>query len=345
VSVSAIGQGTSGGRLRPVDVLWIVFAAMMLTIMVLHPADQTIPYHLLYVSFTLLYGFRLWSPRVTWSVLAVLTFVPGELFLRGYLAGRVEWSELAEIPIVGGMAWHAHRSGVARRLAEDLAAREASQGERQREFLRDTAHAIRTPITIGRGHVELIQSQELDQQVREDSGEVLHQFDRLDALARRLLMIEALRTEPAPGTRVDVATLTADLGRRWSRSVSRSWVVDVSAEGAGALTDPARLEEALDALVENALRFTEPGDTVRVSCRTTGPWVTLEVADSGPGIPADDIVRVFERFYHRHPPGMEPGNGLGLALVAAVVAASGGTAVAGSAAEGGALITLRLPRA
>jgi signal transduction histidine kinase len=69
----------------------------------------------------------------------------------------------------------------------------------------------------------------------------------------------------------------------------------------------------------------------------------LEVCDSGPGVPESELTRVFERFYHRHPPGEEPGTGLGLALVHAVAIAHGGVAVAARSDLGGAAFVLRLP--
>ena len=339
---------STGRRPQAVDLLWSSFAGLMLILMFLMPDEQTIPYHLLYVSFTLLYGFRLWSVPVTATALAVLTAVPGLLYLHLYQVGRVEGSELAEIPlmslIVGGMAWHAHRSASARQVAEQLAALEESSGRRQRAFLGDTAHAIRTPITIGRGHLELVQAQALEPQVRADLDEVLHQLDRLQGMARRLLMIEALATTERPVPVVaDVATLVSDVARHWSRAAHRDWVVDVPVAQARCGVDTSRLEEALDAVVENALRFTRPGDRVRISCRATAAWVSIEVADSGPGVPVEDRERVFDRFFHRHPPGEEPGTGLGLALVAAVAEAFGGAVSADDAPEGGLLLTLRLP--
>jgi signal transduction histidine kinase len=111
-----------------------------------------------------------------------------------------------------------------------------------------------------------------------------------------------------------------------------------------ATVDRLRLEESIDAMVENALRFTSVGGTIRISCRADADYISIEVADDGPGIPAVDRRHVFERFFHRHPLGEEPGTGLGLALVEAVSTAFGGDVWAGEAPEGGALVRMRIRR-
>lgn len=335
-------------RITGVDVAWAVFGAAMMIQMWLAPDELTTPYHLVWVATVLVYGFRLWPPRAVFPILAVLTLLTGALVLRPYLARHITLDEMSEIPlmplIVGIGAWHAWRRSVAQRRVQELAALESSRLDRQREFLRDTSHAIRTPVTIARGHVELMAMQAgRDASLAADTAEVLHQLDRLTDLAGRLLAIEQLATTEA----LDVEPLDARqfldaLGRRWAAAVPRTWVIDAAGTGV-LLGDVRRLEEALDALVENALRFTGPQDVVRLSVRADGGDAVFEVADSGPGIPAEDRLRVFERFFQRHPRGEEPGTGLGLALVHAVATAHLGTACAGAAPEGGALLTLRLP--
>jgi signal transduction histidine kinase len=343
------GQVPAVGPLQAVDLLWTVFVLAMFVTMLAIPNQETIPYHLIYVSFTLLYGYRLWSSRTTVAVLMGITVVTGVMFTRVYLAGGISWDEMAEIPlmslIVGGMAWHALRSASARRRVQELAELEGSRLDRQRAFLRDTAHAIRTPVTIARGNIELIQLGSTDPQLLADSAEVLHQLDRLHHMARRLLVIEALHTSDLyAAERVDVGGLVANAARRWSGAAPRNWVLPQPIP-AFATADQMRLEESVDAMVENAIRFTEPGGTIRISCRRSVDGITVEVADDGPGIPVEDRERVFDRFFHRHPLGGEPGTGLGLALVAAVAATFGGEVFAGEAPEGGALVRLRLPNA
>lgn len=107
--------------------------------------------------------------------------------------------------------------------------------------------------------------------------------------------------------------------------------------------DPSWLELALDAMVENALKFTVSGDTIRLSCLATYQGVRFEVADSGPGIPEAVGDAVFERFWHRPPPDGSSGTGLGLALVRATAEAHEGTVAVSRAPEGGALFRLTLP--
>ncbi len=342
------GRAPATGGVRPVDALWCAFVLAMLTAMLLIPDQETIPYHLIFVSFTLLYGYRMWSARTTIAALAAITVITGVMFVRVYLAGDITWDELSEIPlmtlIVGGGAWHALRSAAAQRRVEELAALESSRLDRQRAFLRDTAHAIRTPVTIARGNIELIQLDSADSQLQQDSEEVLHQLDRLHHMARRLLVIEALHTSDLyDAERVDVGAMVADAARRWSGTAPRNWVAG-SRISADANVDRLRLEESIDAMVENAIRFTKPGGTIRIACEATISAITIEVADDGPGIPVEDRERVFERFFHRHPAGEEPGTGLGLALVAAVSSTFNGDAWVGTAPEGGALVLLRLPR-
>lgn len=342
------GRSPATGGVRVVDALWGSFVLVMLAAMLLIPNQETIPYHLIFVSFTLLYGYRMWQPRTTVAALGAITAITGVMFVRVYLKGDITWDELAEIPlmtlIVGGGAWHAYRSAMAQRRVQELAALESSRLDRQRAFLRDTAHAIRTPVTIARGNIELIQINSTDSQLQQDSEEVLHQLDRLHHMARRLLVIEALHTSDLfDAQRVDVGAMVADAARRWAGTAPRTWP-PCPRVSAHATVDRMRLEESIDAMVENAIRFTHPGGIIRIACETTASTITIEVADDGPGIPVQDRERVFERFFHRHPPGEEPGTGLGLALVAAVSATFNGDVSVGDAPEGGALVRLRLPR-
>jgi signal transduction histidine kinase len=346
-------------RLHPLDLAWTAFSVLMLALMVQIPHLLTIPYHLIFVSLTLLYGFRLWTPPTITAVLLAITALTGAIFAWTVSAGFTAPDDVAEVPlmplITALMAWHAWRGSQARRALAEVAALESERVEQQREFLRDSSHAIRTPVTIARGHVELLRMGVDDPQQLEDTDVVLHQLDRLHHLAGRLLLIEQLRmADGLHRSAVPVLTFIATVGQRWRQSVPRRWVVSddlggPDGPGTGALgqvlADEHRLEEAVDALVENALRFTGPDDTVRITALPDGGYVRIEVADSGPGVPAAEREKVFQRFFHRHPSGEEPGTGLGLALVSAVAQAHGGRCWVEVAPEGGAQFVLRLPRA
>ncbi len=123
-------------------------------------------------------------------------------------------------------------------------------------------------------------------------------------------------------------------------------VVDVP-DGLVALIDEDRIRQAVDNLVGNALRFAPAGTQVTVSARASGTGLVIEVADAGPGFPADFLSHAFERF--RRPDSgrarSDGGAGLGLAIVAAITAAHGGTATARNGQHGGAIVRIELPGA
>jgi two-component system sensor histidine kinase BaeS len=109
------------------------------------------------------------------------------------------------------------------------------------------------------------------------------------------------------------------------------------------MLDGDRLETALDCLLENAVNFTTEADAVEVRGRRDGDWVVIEVADSGEGIPADDLPHIFDTFHRGANGDAQTGTGLGLSIVRRIVEARGGTATAASTLGAGAVITLRLP--
>jgi signal transduction histidine kinase len=152
-----------------------------------------------------------------------------------------------------------------------------------------------------------------------------------------------VRAEP-----VDLRALlarSADAARPRAAAAGLRCRVTVPA-GLTAQADPDRIRQAIDNLVDNAIRFAPPGSEIEVSAAAAGADVSVTVADAGPGFPPDYLPRAFERFA-RPEPGQARGQGagLGLAIVAAIARAHGGSAVAANRPDGGAVVTLTLPRA
>jgi signal transduction histidine kinase len=337
-----------------VDVVLAVFSVAMLAAMVALPGEETIPYHLMFLAVTLVYGFRVWPMTPTLLVIGAVTVVTGAIFWAHYLGGRIDAPELSEVPLMPmlliAMVWHARRRAEAQRQVEKMAEERHRLLQREREFLRDTSHAIRTPVAIARGHVELIQGSLTDPLAYDDSDVVLRQLDRMDALSTRLLALARLDSGGIlQREALDLDCFVEQIGANWTGTAAREWVVDRrDAHQPGHVrvsADREWLELAVDALVENAVHFTDPVDRIEISCRRRGRFGTITVVDSGAGIAPEDLPHIFERFWHRRPPEVMPGSGLGLAMAWAAAHAMGGSLVAHSTLGEGATFELSLPLA
>ena len=173
--------------------------------------------------------------------------------------------------------------------------------EQQRQFLQDASHELGTPITVALGHAELIERAATDQAVAADARVVTAELARLRRLTNRLLLLASAGTPDflrlAP---VSADALILDALERWG-SVPRRWRLGEVAE-ATVLGDGDRLVAALDALLENAVAHTEPGDTIEVSVRGRGGnRAELAVTDTGCGIPPGELDRIFGRFARAQP--------------------------------------------
>ena len=146
-------------RRRPLELLWGVFAIANLLAMVVWPGWETIPFHFIWISLTLVYGFRVWRPAATNLTLLAVIASTGALILQDAFKGQQLWGELFEVPLMSAMflamVWHARRRQEALRVVEQQATERASLLERQERFLHDASHELRTPVTIARGHLEV----------------------------------------------------------------------------------------------------------------------------------------------------------------------------------------------
>ena len=311
--------------------------------MLRYPDWETIPFHFIWISLTLVYGFRVWGREATAFVLSTVIAVTGVLIFLDALNGSQLWGELFEVPLMScmflAMVWHATRREAA--LGEvELAA------QRQREFVRDASHQIKTPIAVCRALATMLQEPETEgaSQRSADVADLVDELDRLSRLTEELLTLAAANPDDLVLDRVELEDLVVSAIARWSRRVERRWGVDVAVEGI-IDGDRTRLDQALDAIFDNAAKATGDGDAIDVTVFETATGKALiEVRDSGNGIDPDEADRVFDRFWTRaYGPGGERGTGLGLAIVKAVAEAHGGSAQFASEVGRGSAVRLLLP--
>lgn len=226
------------------------------------------------------------------------------------------------------------------RSFERMRARLAALDHARREFIANASHELRTPIFSLGGFLELLRDEDLDEQTRaEFLATMSEQVDRLAKLATELLDLSRadagrLRVESEPVDLAEVARTVVDefAARANGRTLSLGGL-----EPASVLGDEQRVLQIARVLVENALVHTPPG--TRVEVRTAEG--ALEVRDDGPGIPAEHVEHVFDRFY-RVEGERASGSGLGLAIARELAQAMGGT-LAVASERGSTAFTLRLP--
>jgi signal transduction histidine kinase len=334
-------------RRRSVEVAWFAFAVANLLAMVRWAYWETIPFHFIWVSLTLVYGFRVWRPASTAATLGFVVVATGTLILIDAEHGTQAWGELFEVPLMSSMflamVWHARRRQDALALAETRAGALASLLERQERFLDDASHELRTPVTIVRGQLEVLQRTQ--PATRSELDVALDELGRMERILERLLLLaragqrDFVELEP-----VELDQFLEDVFLRWSELAPRSWQLGELACGT-LHADPERLRIALDALLENAVKYTETGALIELSSRDVGRAVAIEVRDEGIGVPAEELSRIFERFARADPARTRArgGVGLGLAIVDTIAKAHGGKAHV-EPASSGSVFALELPR-
>ena len=333
-------------RRRWLETAWAVFAVVNFFVMTALPRWETIPFHFIWVSLTLLYGFRVISANATSVILGIVVLATGIGIVHDATVGTQPWDEISEVPLMSAMflamVWHAHRRREALRVATEEAARRQEMLLQQERFLQDASHELRTPVTIARGHLELYRrapgrsTSELDV--------ALDELQRMEHILERLLLL-ATAGEPDAVTRerIDVETFLEDVFMRWSEVAPRVWQLGSLARGT-LVADAEALRIALDALLENAVKHTERTDAIEVRSSADGGDVVILVADEGPGIPADALDRIWERFGRADVARTrtDGGVGLGLTIVDAIAKAHGGRCTVETSPHGSSFV-LRLP--
>ncbi|NJN87025.1 MAG: HAMP domain-containing histidine kinase [Leptolyngbyaceae cyanobacterium SL_7_1] len=212
----------------------------------------------------------------------------------------------------------------------------------QRNFINDAGHELRTPITIIRGHLELLGDDPQEQ--RETLELVLDELDRMGRLVNELiLLVKSERPDFLHLETIDVRSFTEEVFAKAQALADRQW--QLSIRGSGKMVgDRQRLTGALINLAQNATQHTQPHDLITIGSIVTSHAVQFWVRDAGEGIDLDDQQRIFERFaraansYRR-----SDGSGLGLAIVRAIVEAHGGQIELVSQPGSGSTFTLVLP--
>ena len=311
------------------DAVWAVFSAVNLIAIFAFAGWETVPFHFIWISFTLVYGFRTWAPWPTLAVLGVVMATTAAAIGRDVVLGAEPAAELTEVPLMAAMflamVWHARRKLAAEQESRRVSEENARLLATQRRFLQDASHQLRTPITIALGHAELLADGLTGRQEGHDIEVVLGELNRLRRIAERLLVIAAAEgPEFLQPEAVELDSFTMEILRRWRPTADRRWQLG-RLDKVTVQADRERLGLAVDALLENAVRHTASGDVIKLSVVAVGYGqpVRMIVADAGQGIPPELLRHVFDRF-RSGDNGPPRGTGLGLALVSAVARAHGG---------------------
>ncbi|GAB3196996.1 HAMP domain-containing sensor histidine kinase [Nocardioides hungaricus] len=212
----------------------------------------------------------------------------------------------------------------------------------QRQFLDDAGHELKTPLTVLRGHLELLDTGNAED-VAETRLLLLDEIDRMSRLVGDLILLaKSDRPDFLQPRDVDLDGLTRDLVTKARGLGDRDWTLDAAAR-VKIRADEQRLTQAVLQLADNAVKHTRDGDTIAIGSSYDGRAVRLWVRDTGPGVPPEDRMRIFERFGRSAVPPGDEGFGLGLSIVGAIARAHGGSIAVEDAEPIGARFVMTLP--
>jgi len=265
---------------------------------------------------------------------------------------KQRFAETAEHPLKRVAA--TDLSGEALEIAEGLNARldaVASAEKEQQQFIADVSHELRTPLTVMRGSLEVVLEEDRPaEEYREAIGNALLELRHLTRLSQNLVFLargQAGRVTLSFAN-VDLVKFISEVTQDLLPAMSDKELelsVELPEAPARAFIDSDRMQQVLHNLLENAIRYTEPGGKVRVRLTSSPSEVRIEVSDTGIGIPEANLPYVFERFFRsdrarRAHPG---GSGLGLSIVRWIVEAHKGTVAVVSRVGEGTTFTVTLP--
>lgn len=226
----------------------------------------------------------------------------------------------------------------------------ATAAARQRRFIADASHELKTPLSVIRANVELI-ARDPAMPPAERAAELKHVLAEVDDMARMIGSLVTLARLDRPPARAGEATRLLELAREFTRQLqplATQAGLTLACEGEETLVaaDPDSVRQVLRIVVENAIAYTPRGGQVTIRVTPGEGHARLVVADTGIGIPADDLPRVFDRFYRASnaAAGSAQGQGLGLYIARSLAEAHGGRLEAESEAGRGSTFRLTLPR-
>jgi signal transduction histidine kinase len=273
------------------------------------------------------------STRIT-TPLTELTQITSRM-TDGDLTARADVQSADEIGTLG-------------RSFNEMAARVEETVGALRSFVADAAHELHTPLTALQANLELARS-EKNASVRTHYLARAHeQSQRLEGLVQSLLdlsRIEAAESKSTFGP-VDFLQLVREVGEQFAsraEQAERSFTMSVPEETVQMIGNDTQLRQVVTNLLENALKFTPANGSISLDVERSSNQVKLTVSDSGIGIPSEDLPHLFERFHRGRNASEYPGNGLGLAIVNAIVSAHNGEVSVQSEAEQGTSVSVSLP--
>ena len=220
----------------------------------------------------------------------------------------------------------------------------------RRDFVANVSHELRTPLTAIKGYAEALLDDPDDTDAREKFLDIIHRHaTRMERLVKDLLRLARLDAgqEAVELVPCDVEGLLRGIANDFEPMAAQKQQaidVQVTREAATLVTDATKLHDIARNLIENAVNYTPDGGAIDVRAALVGGRFQLTVSDTGHGIAADDLARVFERFYRVDKSRTRPGGtGLGLSIVKHLVQVLGGEVTASNLPGGGALFTVTLP--
>jgi len=214
--------------------------------------------------------------------------------------------------------------------------------ESQRDLIRDVNHELRTPITIVRGHLELLDEDPVERRATIEL--VTEELDRMSLLVNELLTLSrAERSDFLQPQPVAIFRLIDDLLEKAGSLGERTWRIAVADDLGSAVIDRQRINQAMLNLIDNAVQQTSDGQKIEIGADRDDSELRLWVADEGPGVEPADRERLFEKFERGAGRNRYSGSGLGLAIVKAVAEAHGGSVMIEESELGGARFMVMLP--